>query len=265
MHAPLAPGRLRRRRNRFLIPDINAYESVVPKAHPESRYALNLHRFNFNAFSLWYNRAWKGRHSTVQNDTSRLITIPNILTLIRILLVPVFVITYYEYPQQRYISLAVFALASITDGVDGYLARRLDQITSFGKLCDPVADKLMILSMMFCLNQTGLLAPARFKWLNAVVLYAILAKEVFMIFGGLLMLRKGFVVHSNILGKVATAMFCAAIIMIFPGNGTSPWHSQVLVQDIGRWLVVSAVVVAYAALTFYIADSVKKVRKAEKQ
>ena len=214
---------------------------------------------------MWYNHFPKGRQFTVQNDTSRLITIPNLLTLFRILLVPVFVITYYEYPEQRYISLAVFALASITDGIDGYLARRLDQITSFGKLCDPVADKLMILSMMFCLNQTGLLAPEGMKWLNSIVLYTILAKEIFMIAGGLLMLKKGFVVHSSILGKLATAMFCAAIIMVFPGVGTSPWHGQIVVQNAGRWLMVGAVVMAYAAMVFYILDSVKKVNEAKKE
>ena len=71
--------------------------------------------------------------------------------------------------------------------------------------------------MELVVNQTGLLAPEGMKWLNSVVLYTILAKEIFMIAGGLLMLKKGFVVHSSILGKLATAMFCAAIIMVFPG------------------------------------------------
>ena len=75
----------------------------------------------------------------MQNDDSRLVTIPNLLTLIRILLVPVFAIAFYAYPEQRYISLGIFTLASLTDGVDGYLARKLHQISSFGKLIDPLA------------------------------------------------------------------------------------------------------------------------------
>ncbi len=201
----------------------------------------------------------------MQADTSRLITIPNILTLIRILLVPVFVITYYEYPEQRIISMCVFAVASVTDGVDGFLARKLNQITSFGKLCDPLADKLMILSMMFCLNQTGLLAPSGRKWLNSVVLYAILAKEIFMVIGSMVMLKRGHVVHSLFLGKVATCLFCVALIAVFPNSGTSPWHGSAAVQDIGRWLMLAAVVISYSAMVSYIRESAKVIRADKKE
>ena len=201
----------------------------------------------------------------MQTDTSRLITIPNILTLIRILLVPVFVITYYEYPEQRYISMCVFAAASVTDGVDGFLARKLNQITSFGKLCDPLADKLMILSMMFCLKQTALLAPSDLPWLNSVVLYAILAKEIFMVFGSMYMLKKGHVVHSKFLGKVATCLFCLALIAVFPNSGTTPWHSVMAIQDIGRWLIPAAVVISYSAMIAYIRASVKVIRACKAQ
>ncbi len=196
----------------------------------------------------------------MQNETSRLITIPNILTLIRIFLVPVFVITYYEYPDARYISMCVFILASLTDGVDGYLARRLNQITSFGKLCDPLADKLMIVSMMFCLGRTGLLAPQKPAWLNSVVLYAVLTKEILMVLGGLFMLKKGFVVHSNIFGKIATAAFCLAIVLVFPTNGTLPWHGVGRLQLIGRWLMLAATLSTFVAFVVYLFDSAAKLR-----
>lgn len=196
----------------------------------------------------------------MENDTSRLITIPNILTLFRLVLVPVFVITYYENPDCRYISLGIFALASITDCIDGFLARRLKQVTSFGKLCDPLADKFMVVSMMFCLRDVGLLAPGNLDWLNAVILYAIFTKELFMLAGSSYMLKKGHVVHSNIFGKLATMLLCAAIIMIFPGQGVEPWHGLDALQTAGRWTMVVGVCVSFTALIVYIKESLRTLK-----
>lgn len=193
----------------------------------------------------------------MENDTSRLITIPNILTLFRLVLVPIFVIAYYENPDCRYISLAVFALASVTDCIDGFLARKLNQITSFGKLCDPLADKFMVMSMMFCLRDVGLLAPARLDWLNGIILYAMLAKELIMLAGSSYMLKKGHVVHSNIFGKAATLLLCTAIIMIFPGKGTEPWHCVEGLQTAGRWMMVIGVCMSFTALCVYVTESLR--------
>ena len=192
---------------------------------------------------------------------SRILTVPNILTLFRFMLVPVFVITFYQYPAKRTLSLGIFALASLTDAVDGYLARKLDQISSIGKLIDPVADKLMILSMLFCLKSVGLLAPGGRKWLSSVILYTILAKELFMMAGGLYMLRRNIVVHSNYVGKCATALFVLAIILVFPGSVTAPWHTVVPLQNIGLWLVAAAAVISLTAMVIYIVQSVKTLKQ----
>lgn len=71
--------------------------------------------------------------------------LPNILTLSRILMIPVFVIIYYLPAQWSYlVSAGLFALAAATDWLDGYLARKLNQSTPFGAFLDPVADKLMV-------------------------------------------------------------------------------------------------------------------------
>ena len=70
---------------------------------------------------------------------------PNIITLARILLIPVFVVLYISPVEWRYAATAVlFALAAVTDWLDGYLARKLDQTTPFGAFLDPVADKLIV-------------------------------------------------------------------------------------------------------------------------
>ncbi|MBQ9408360.1 MAG: CDP-diacylglycerol--glycerol-3-phosphate 3-phosphatidyltransferase [Clostridia bacterium] len=191
---------------------------------------------------------------------NRLLTIPNLLTVFRILLVPFFVITFYQYPEKRYYSLGVFALASFTDGIDGYLARRLNQITNFGKLVDPVADKLMIICMLFCLKYVGLLAPGKKAWLNNAILYTIFAKELFMMGGGVYMLKKGVVVHSNYIGKSATAMFVLAILLVFPGNVTAPWHGVVWLQNAGLWLMLVATLLSFIALVVYVRNSVKTLK-----
>lgn len=81
-------------------------------------------------------------------------TIPNILTLLRIILIPVLVVVFYMPGQWSYqISAAIFALASLTDLLDGYLARRLNQSSAFGAFLDPVADKLMVAVALVLLVQ----------------------------------------------------------------------------------------------------------------
>ena len=197
----------------------------------------------------------------MQNDDSRLVTIPNLLTLIRILLMPVFAIAFYAYPEQRYISLGIFTLASLTDGVDGYLARKLNQISSFGKLVDPLADKLMIVCMLYCLMHEGLLAPEGMEALSKWVFLLILAKEMFMVVGGVFMLSKGIVVYSSIFGKVATALFCLAIILIFPANMIEPWHGVKWLQNVGRFITLVATIASFVALYTYIISSIKQLKQ----
>ena len=81
-------------------------------------------------------------------------TIPNILTLIRIILIPVLVIVFYVQGQWSYqISAAIFGMAALTDLLDGYLARRLNQLSAFGAFLDPVADKLMVAVALVLLVQ----------------------------------------------------------------------------------------------------------------
>jgi len=81
-------------------------------------------------------------------------TIPNILTLIRIILIPVLVIVFYVPGQWSYqMSAAIFGIAALTDLLDGYLARRLNQLSAFGAFLDPVADKLMVAVALVLLVQ----------------------------------------------------------------------------------------------------------------
>ena len=98
------------------------------------------------------------------------LNIANVLTVLRIVLVPVFVAVFFtagaDEPWWRVGAFVVFAVAMFTDYVDGYLARRLDLVTDFGKIADPIADKALIAAAMISLSMVGEL----FWWVTVVIL-----------------------------------------------------------------------------------------------
>ena len=100
--------------------------------------------------------------------------IPNVLTMLRIILIPVFVAVFFSTPHDRdkIAALVIFAAASITDMFDGMLARKLNQITDFGKLFDPLADKVMVVTAMVCQALIGV-----FPW---IVIIIVGVKELIM-------------------------------------------------------------------------------------
>ena len=79
--------------------------------------------------------------------------VPNVLTMLRMILIPVFVVLFFN--DRKMAALAVFCAASFTDFLDGFLARKLNQITDFGKLFDPLADKVMVLTALICQGLAG--------------------------------------------------------------------------------------------------------------
>ena len=134
-------------------------------------------------------------------NKSGIINVPNALTLLRLALIPVFV--WLIASNRMMEALAVFAFASLTDILDGWIARRYSLITDFGKLFDPLADKLMVLAVMISLALRGI-AP----WAAIVIL---LIKESLMLLGGVLLLKKKVIVYSMPIGK--TAQFVTVIAL----------------------------------------------------
>lgn len=129
----------------------------------------------------------------------------NILTSIRLALIPVF--GCFLYRQQYQTAAIFFLLSGITDVLDGYVARKYNLITSWGKFLDPVADKLMQVTAL------GFLTIQ--KRIHVIVLIIVVIKEILMIAGGVVVYRhKKFVVSSNWYGKLATAIFFAAIVLV---------------------------------------------------
>ena len=181
-------------------------------------------------------------------------TIPNVLTILRIILIPVFVVLFFR--DQKIAALCVFCAASLTDMLDGYLARQLNQITDFGKLFDPLADKLMVLTAMVCQTFWGPLP------LIAVIIVA--AKELMMVLGGVFMLSRNVVVYSNYFGKAAQVGFIASLILSFFHDSFEKGNAVLwgMTPDILLlWITVALAIVAMivyaagAARTIHHSDS----------
>ena len=176
-------------------------------------------------------------------------TIPNVLTMIRLLLVPVFVVVYFRTAAEpKYAALAVFAAASLTDMLDGFLDRKLNQITDFGKLFDPLADKLMVLTALVCQALTGV-----FPWAAVIV---VACKELFMVIGGLFLLSRDVVVYSNIFGKAAQVSFILSLILSFFHVPLEEWGTRL--DLILLWITVG---LAILAMVVYAAEYLRSLKK----
>src|SRR5919109_4836609 len=149
------------------------------------------------------------------------LNLPNTLTLVRILLVPVVVVALLdETPNGDAIAAGVFALAALTDGLDGYIARSRDAITTFGKLIDPIADKLLIVAALISLVSLGRLAA----WVAMVII----ARELAVTALRAVAVEQGVVISASWLGKVKTMLQVVAVFALIIWN-PSPWPVDVLV------------------------------------
>jgi CDP-diacylglycerol--glycerol-3-phosphate 3-phosphatidyltransferase len=144
------------------------------------------------------------------------LNLPNVLTVLRIMLVPVLVVALLgNTPSGDVLAAVVFALASLTDFVDGYLARARDSITTFGKLMDPLADKLLVIAALVSLVSLNRL-PA---WVAMVIIARELAVTVLRLGAS----GAGVVIAASMLGKVKTSLQIAAILALIAVNGHPLW------------------------------------------
>jgi CDP-diacylglycerol--glycerol-3-phosphate 3-phosphatidyltransferase len=135
------------------------------------------------------------------------INLPNVLTVLRILAVPVIVVALLEEtPDGDVLAAAVFALAAFTDSLDGYIARRREAVTTFGKLMDPLADKLLIVAALVTLVSLGRLAA----WVAMVII----AREVGVTLLRAVAVEEGVVISASWLGKVKTMLQVGAVFAL---------------------------------------------------
>ncbi len=135
------------------------------------------------------------------------LNLPNVLTLLRILAVPVVVVALLgETENGDALAAAVFALAALTDGLDGYIARRRDAVTTFGKLMDPLADKLVIIAELVALVSLDRLAA----WVAMVII----ARELAITLLRVVAAEQGVVISASWLGKLKTILQVAAVFAL---------------------------------------------------
>lgn len=134
---------------------------------------------------------------------------PNKLTIARMIIVPflvIFLLTGWGGEANRYISLTLFVVASVTDWFDGYLARKNNLVTNFGKFMDPLADKLLVCSAMICMIDL--------KRLSAWFVIIIIAREFIISGFRLIAAENGIVIAANYWGKFKTASQMIMIILL---------------------------------------------------
>ncbi|MBQ6824927.1 MAG: CDP-diacylglycerol--glycerol-3-phosphate 3-phosphatidyltransferase [Clostridia bacterium] len=165
--------------------------------------------------------------------------IPNFLTILRLFMVPAFILAYLHGGNGRFLAAGLFVLAGLTDVLDGYLARKLNQITDFGKLADPAADKLMQLSALLCL------CIARRLPLWILLVYAV--KEVLQVLGGLRLLNiRKYVVYSKWSGKIASVLLFVVITVIIMTT------EQQIPLSAATWMMVICLIATVIAFFDYV-------------
>ncbi len=164
-------------------------------------------------------------------DKKEFLSIPNILTYFRILCVPIFIALSVIAGQRSdmnfvYGALAVFVIAATTDLIDGKIARHYNMVTKIGMMLDPLADKLMHMSMVLCLAFAIKMNGVPFLHWGFVV--AILVKELSQIALSGICAKTGVVMPANAMGKIASATLSAGIILTFFHPYVAPWDWAVM-------------------------------------
>jgi CDP-diacylglycerol--glycerol-3-phosphate 3-phosphatidyltransferase len=169
--------------------------------------------------------------------------LPNALTIARLALIPVFVVLVlgsddgYSWP-----AAIVFAAAGVTDQVDGFLARRWRVESAFGKIADPLADRLMIDAAVILLWLEG-----RLPW----VALAIPVRDLVLVIGYPLVMNRGYDFDVNVAGKVATWLLYAALALVMVTHEGTDWP---------LWIFWTGVALAAVALAGYLMKAKREVR-----
>ncbi len=177
--------------------------------------------------------------------------LPNILTLIRIFMIPIFMVvlllkvpggkTYFPY--QDYIAAAIFIIAAATDGLDGYIARKLRQVTNLGKFLDPLADKLLV--------SAALISLVELKLVSAWIVWIILAREFAVTGIRAIAAADGVVISASKLGKLKTLTQVIAISALILRD----WPLSLLNIYVGQPMMYIALILTIISGVDYLLKS----------
>ena len=197
------------------------------------------------------------------------LTIPNLISVIRILLIPVIAVLYYK----GYIWWTVFVIfiSGLSDAVDGKIARKFNQVSNLGKLLDPVADKFTIFALAIVLFLKFKEAQSESMQAFAWVFLLFIAKDIIMILGSIVLIALGTrPVAAEIWGKLATFAFYAVMVVIIgfgPEIGAiSSYYPQYAISETVMFiLVVVAVILTFIAFFSYLPSAIKQIKENSKK
>lgn len=172
--------------------------------------------------------------------------VPNILTFFRFCLIPVYIVAFIT-GETKEIAAWIFITASATDVLDGYIARKYNMISNFGKFMDPLADKLLVCSALICLLALGRI--------NVFLVLIIIARDFIISGFRLVASDKGVVIAANMWGKVKTTMQMVMIGFMIPDLAVFHWICVIL-----SWVVLFLTV--YSLMDYLIRN--RSVLKDEK-
>jgi len=175
--------------------------------------------------------------------------LPNLLTWLRILAIPLLIALFYLPErwltgyERNLISSILFAAAAVTDWLDGYLARRLNQTSAFGAFLDPVADKLMVAAALIVLLQLGRL--------DAILAFIIIGREIAIsaLREWMAKVGRGKSMTVNFLGKIKTTSQLVAIPLLLYHDPIGEWFDAF---RIGTWLIYLAAALTLLSMFYYL-------------
>lgn len=168
--------------------------------------------------------------------------LPNKLTMLRILIIPILIILYYVNPDKlslntvNIVILSLFIIAAFTDYLDGNIARKRGLVTTFGKFSDPLADKLLVMAALLILMDVNIIS----MW----IVFVILAREFIVTGIRLVAMSEGDVIAASKLGKIktATTMGALTLLLTYPSDGTVLFYSGHILLYIGvAFTIISGV------------------------
>lgn len=193
-------------------------------------------------------------NTAAPNTSVHPINLPNLITGLRILLIPVFLFLFLTPTPTRALWAAiVFVLASTTDLLDGYIARKMEQVTSLGKLLDPIADKLLVLSALVLLVQ--------FQRVPAFLAILLIGREMTITGLRLIAANQGLIIPAERLGKFKTFIQVVSITLLILDESHSPAIVGMDIHDWGRVLLWISVILAYLSAVQYFQKFIHQIRQ----
>jgi cardiolipin synthase len=167
-------------------------------------------------------------------------TIPNILTLIRIALIPLLAYVFFVYyDSMPYLPAILYGAAAFTDLLDGFIAKNFNMVSNAGKVLDPIADKLFLNTMLLCFVIRGTSS------IVTILLIINVIKELYLVIAGMLLYRRKFIVSSRFIGKAAAFVLNSGLIIYF----FVPYEPAL--EIISGSLFVLGLILSLSAAVFY--------------